>query len=297
MKLLLLLCATSTLALPIQFAFTGDTPTIRLKSSETFKSAPATISTDGQQYSQPSSRRYVERLRLEHPSSTKGPGPDEKSPAESESPDNDSYLYGRKYGALLGNSSKSNHREQHQASSSSSSSSSSQRYGAFLAKASKFIELHGPRTSSTQSIQSKLDSEPDTSLGRLYGTFLGGMNGLMPAEKHPNAPAKSLNKAPCNYSQHITAYLKQTDVVDLLENHGPECVALAIFVLFPLAYLVLELIERALRYCTREEFPERGRDRVRLIGPERQLRAWSNQQREILLDEKSWWQARRMRSS
>jgi len=78
------------------------------------------------------------------------------------------------------------------------------------------------------------------------------------------------------------------ELVDLLGNHGPECVALAIFLLFPLAFLVLELIERALRYCTSEEFPRRGRDRVRLIGPERQLRAWSNQGRGMFLDEKSF---------
>lgn len=294
MKLLLIFWATSALALPIQFSFTSDTPTIRLKSSETFKSAPATIAVNGQQSSQPTSRRYVERLRLWQPSLTKEPSPDAKSPAESESSADEAYLYGRKYGALLGNPSKSTQGEQqHQA----SPPSSSQRYGTFLDKASKFAELHGQRTSSAQSIQSKLDSEPDTSLGRLYGTFLGGMNGLMPSEKHPSTPTKPLKKGPCNHSHHIIAYLKKTDLVDVLENHGPECVALAIFVLFPLAYLVLELIERSLNYCTREEFPRRGRDRVRLTGPERQLRAWSNQQREMILDEKSWWQARRMRSS
>ncbi|KAJ5572705.1 hypothetical protein N7450_009689 [Penicillium hetheringtonii] len=230
MKLLLIFWATSALALPIQFSFTSDTPTIRLKSSETFKSAPATIAVNGQQSSQPTSRRYVERLRLWQPSLTKEPSPDAKSPAESESSADEAYLYGRKYGALLGNPSKSTQGEQqHQA----SPSSSSQRYGTFLDKASKFAELHGQRTSSAQSIQSKLDSEPDTSLGRLYGTFLGGMNGLMPSEKHPSTPTKPLKKGPCNHSHHIIAYLKKTDLVDVLENHGPECVALAIFVLFP----------------------------------------------------------------
>ncbi|KAJ5469717.1 hypothetical protein N7539_009335 [Penicillium diatomitis] len=80
------------------------------------------------------------------------------------------------------------------------------------------------------------------------------------------------------------------DLLDFFDKHGPECVALVIVVLIPIAYVVLGMIEFALRCCTCERFPDRGRSRVRLLGEERQLRAWSNQQREQTLEnEKRWW--------
>lgn len=293
MKLLLALCATS-LALPIQFVFVGDTPTIRLGSSETPKPRPL-VTTDEQQPPlnlKPTFQQYVERLRLELPSAAKGSSPDGKWPAESESNAHEGALNDKKYGALLGNPSKSTG-EQHQA----SPLPSIRRYGTFLDKDSKFVELHGPRPDYIQSRPSRLDSEPNSSLGRLYGTFLGGMDNLMPSENHPkNALAKSRKKGLCDSSQPVATYLNLSGLADMVDNHGPECVGLAIFVLAPLAYLVLELLEMLLRCCTREKYPERGRDRVRLAGPERQLRVWSNRQREMFLEEKQWWQARKMRS-
>ncbi|KAJ6111991.1 hypothetical protein N7523_008052 [Penicillium sp. IBT 18751x] len=91
-------------------------------------------------------------------------------------------------------------------------------------------------------------------------------------------------------------YLKPAKLLEVIDKHGPESVALGLFVLVPIAYFVLELLELAIRSCTRERFPHRGRDRVRLLGPERQLRTWSKQHRELLVEnEKHWWQARRAR--
>ncbi|KAJ5397075.1 hypothetical protein N7509_005188 [Penicillium cosmopolitanum] len=304
--LLLCLCATLCLALPIQFILTGDTPTIRLGSnspSETIKPKPV-VTAEEQEFSpKPTFREYVERLRLGRPSSAKGPSPDAKWPAESESEsqnqEDEASFFGRKYGVLLSSSSQSNtgeHEQQRQA----SSSSPSRQYGVFLDKVNKFVELHGPKYQSVASNpSSNLHSEPDSSLGRLYGTFLGGMDTLMPSENHPkNALAKSrlCKNGSCNSSKPIASYLNLSELLDLLDTHGPECVAVAIFVLFPLAYLVLELFERILKRCTHEKYPERGRDRVRLVGPERQLRAWSNRQREIVLEEKQWWSPRQIRS-
>lgn len=293
---LLCICATLTLALPIQFAFTGDTPTIRVGPSGTIKPSPIISPVDEQHPTpRPTFREYVERLRSGRPSSSKGLGPDPKWPTKSESQNDQTKVSDRKYGTFLGSPSKPSLVEQDQAS--SSSSPPTQRYGVLLGKFNKFVELHGPKTHSIDSKPLELHSEPDSSLGRLYGTFLGGMDNLMPSESHPkNALAKSRQKGLCESSKRVLTYLKPSNLFDTLETHGPECVALAIFVLFPLAYLVLELIEMAMRRWTREEYPQRGRERVRLLGPERQLRAWSNQQREMILDEKQWWQTRRARS-
>ena len=95
---------------------------------------------------------------------------------------------------------------------------------------------------------------------------------------------------------HRITHLRRVDIFDTLDRHGPECVALALFVLVPIAYLVLEMLDFAFRACIQERFPDRGRDRVRLLGPERQLRAWSNRQREkVLASEKRWWLMRRAR--
>ncbi|KAJ5768083.1 hypothetical protein N7533_000666 [Penicillium manginii] len=295
MNLLLLLCtyATLCLALPIQFVLTGDTPTIRLSSntpSETIKPRPVVTAEDQELSPKPTFREYVERLRLGRPSSAKGSSPDAKWPTKSEfqNQGDEPSFFGRKYGILLSSPSQS------------TTSPPSRQYGVFLDKVSKFVELHGPKSHSIASNPSaNLHSEPDSSLGRLYGTFLGGMDTLMPSENHPkNALAKSkLRKnGSCDSSKSIATFLNPSELLDLLDTHGPECVAVAIFILFPLAYLVLEFLELILKRCTHEKYPERGRDRVRLFGPERQLRAWSKRQREMVLEEKQWWSPRQTRS-
>lgn len=299
--LVLCLCATLCIALPIQLVLTGDTPTIRWNSnspSETIQQKPAGTAEEQELSPKPTFREYVERLRLGRPSSAKGPSPDAKWPTnlKSQSQEDETSSFGRKYGILLDSPSQSNPGEAQQRE--ASSSSPSRQYGVFLDKVSKFVDLHGPKYNPPSNPSASLHSEPDSSLGRLYGTFLGGMDTLMPSENHPkNALAKSrLRKnGSCNSSKR-NARITLSKLLDLLDTHGPECVAVAIFVLFPLAYLVLEFFELILKRCIHEKFPERGRDRVRLVGPERQLRAWDNRQREIVLEEKQWWSPRQIRS-
>ena len=125
-----------------------------------------------------------------------------------------------------------------------------------------------------------------------YGTLLG---------KPINNTALCTNKAkPSENDPNSTGYRELTtrvvDIINLIDRHGPECVILTLFILVPLAYLVLGMLELTVKQYTREQFPHRGRDRIRLFGPERQFRAWSNLQREQLLqNEKRWWQMRRPR--
>ncbi|KAJ5377519.1 uncharacterized protein N7496_004928 [Penicillium cataractarum] len=147
---------------------------------------------------------------------------------------------------------------------------------------------------------SESENDHDRAFRDHYGAVLGKLGKFIPNEDISDA--QPIQKAKIQHTKHITptsriiTYLKPVDLLDIIDQHGPECVALAIFVLVPIAYFLLELLELAIGCCTRERYPQRGRDRVRLIGPERQLRAWSNRQREQFLEsEKHWWQVRRTR--
>lgn len=148
--------------------------------------------------------------------------------------------------------------------------------------------------------QSESENDRDRAFRDHYGTVLGKLSKFISNEDIADAqPAKQTEK---QQPKHITStsriitYLKPIDLLDIIDQHGPECVALAIFVLVPIAYFLLELLELAIGYCVHERYPRRGRDRVRLLVPERQLRAWSNKQREQFLEsEKHWWQVRRTR--
>ncbi|KAJ6114911.1 hypothetical protein N7486_000689 [Penicillium sp. IBT 16267x] len=123
-----------------------------------------------------------------------------------------------------------------------------------------------------------------------YGIFLGKWRPFKNDQHQPH------QCNPTKPAAHTVTYLKPLDLLDIMENYGPVCVALAIFVLVPIAYFVLELLEITLRYFVREQFPQRGRDRLQLLGPERQLRAMNAWQREKIVEkEKRWWQARRAR--
>jgi hypothetical protein len=139
-------------------------------------------------------------------------------------------------------------------------------------------------------------TSPVSSPGR-YGTFLGKLiSNDDHIEKDGPARSRSPSRAYADSTRQTISYLRAADLLDILEKHGPECIALGLFVLVPIAYFVLELLELAVKSCTREQFPRRGRDRVRLVGPERQLRAWSNRHREMKVEsEKYWWQTKRAR--
>jgi hypothetical protein len=152
--------------------------------------------------------------------------------------------------------------------------------------------------------ESESDSERDRAFRDHYGAVLGKLGKFISIEDISDAqPVKTAqvqhnqdhHQTPTSTSRTIT-YLKPVDLLDIIDKHGPECVALAIFVLVPIAYFLLELLELAIGCCVHERYPRRGRDRVRLLGPERQIRAWSNRQREQFLEsEKHWWQVRKSR--
>ncbi|KAJ5632823.1 hypothetical protein N7490_009162 [Penicillium lividum] len=119
-----------------------------------------------------------------------------------------------------------------------------------------------------------------------YGVFLGKWR-----------PFKDQNHQCKSTEPHTVTYLKPLDLLDIMEKYAPICLVLVIFVLVPIAYFVLELLEVMLKYFVRERFPHRGRDRLQLLGPERQLRAVSNWEREkVVRSEKRWWQPRRSRN-
>lgn len=154
----------------------------------------------------------------------------------------------------------------------------------------------------TASDERELDSaEPNPARGQpksgpdSYGTLVGK---FISNDDHT---ATTIAKAQTNHhdsTKETITHLSPADLLDIIDNHGPECVGLALFVLVPIAYFVLELLELAVKSCVREQFPRRGRDRVRLLGPERQLRAWRKREREMRAQsekEKGWWQARRGR--
>ncbi|KAJ5153171.1 uncharacterized protein N7482_009649 [Penicillium canariense] len=143
------------------------------------------------------------------------------------------------------------------------------------------------------------DSAHDRAFRDHYGTIFGKL-GWSSSSKDSlqDTPTKAqpVHHNDCHPTTQTVTYIKPADLLDIVDQHGPECVALAIFVLVPIAYFFLELLELAIGYCVHERYPQRGRDRVRLLGPERQLRAWSNRQREQLVEsEKHWWQMRRHR--
>ncbi|KAJ5111063.1 hypothetical protein N7532_001598 [Penicillium argentinense] len=278
-----LLCAALSTGLPIQLVLTGDTPTIHISSKKA--SAQQTTKTGEQKFPIPEPfQDYVEHLRLEHeqPSSAKGSDFD-AVPAESKSKSQEDQLTSVKhYGSFMGKLRLSKLPEQHD-----DPISFNHQYGIFAGK--------GTSKHPTKATASKHDSEPDSSLGQFYGTFLGKMDSLIPSETHPRHALAQSRKNTCG-SKRVVSYSKPSDLIDVLDAHGPECVALAIFVLFPLAYFVLEGLELVVKSWVSEKYPHRGRERVRLDGPERQLRAWKNRQREMVLDEKKWWRTRQVRA-
>ncbi len=159
------------------------------------------------------------------------------------------------------------------------------------------VEINLARVKPTAEAESETDR--DRAFRDHYGAVLGKLVESRPSEDSPDV--QSTNKTqlqPCK--QHtpsrVLTSVNPVDLLDFIDKHGPECVAIAIFILVPIAYFLLELLELAIGSCVRERYPHRGRDRLRLLGSERQLRAWSNRQREEMLDsEKHWWQVRRHR--
>lgn len=85
------------------------------------------------------------------------------------------------------------------------------------------------------------------------------------------------------------------DYSTLLQRFGPEITVLSVFILVPIAVLIVEAIEVVWRRWSPERFPRRGRGRIRLVGEERRLQAWSDWERENAISQKSqcWWKRSR----
>lgn len=162
---------------------------------------------------------------------------------------------------------------------------------------SNAVEINPARVEPTAEAES--ETNRDRAFRDHYGTVLGKL--IQSTSNEDNPDAQSTNNTqiqPCKQhtpSRVLTSF-NPVDLLDFIDKHGPECVAIAIFILVPIAYFLLELLELAIGSCVRERYPHRGRHRVRLLGSERQLRAWSNRQREEMLEsEKHWWQLHRHR--
>lgn len=118
--------------------------------------------------------------------------------------------------------------------------------------------------------------------GPSYGVFLGKPSSLTPLPTTPKVSS-------------IT-YLKSLDLHDLIDRYGPECVGISIFIIVPIVYCILEFFKLVFNFFVPERFPERGRSRLRLSGPERQMRSFDHLHREKMVEsERFWWQARRTR--
>lgn len=86
---------------------------------------------------------------------------------------------------------------------------------------------------------------------------------------------------------------------NLFTYHGPEIVAVCIFIIIPFFLLIANSVEDIWTWFIPEKFPERGRERVRLDAEERSPRLWAKYERETVVMERygdCWWrQARRFR--
>ncbi|KAI2786470.1 hypothetical protein POX_g08856 [Penicillium oxalicum] len=163
---------------------------------------------------------------------------------------------------------------------------------------SPVVTEHSAHYSASSSHEADSDNARDRAFRDHYGAVFGKSIAFSVRDNNEHtegvSSSEDAHQLPKTSATNILTYLKSIDVLDLLDKHGPECVGIAIFILIPIAYLVLGMIELALAYCTTERFPHRGRERVRLVGEERQLRAFSNRQREeMLASEKSWWESRK----
>jgi hypothetical protein len=89
--------------------------------------------------------------------------------------------------------------------------------------------------------------------------------------------------------------VSRIDLVIFYHEFSPEIIGIAIFLLVPAAVLAVEGMDMLREWWTPERFPQRGRGRVRLVGPERQLSVLSAWEREKIVQQQSqkWWTHRR----
>ncbi|KAJ6003870.1 hypothetical protein N7540_013152 [Penicillium herquei] len=95
-----------------------------------------------------------------------------------------------------------------------------------------------------------------------YGVFLGKR---LPRKKpylacyhhFAHDPKSGLNSSPIQLPYGNIEYPDLFDILDVIASDGPRCAGLAIFILVPIAYFVLELTELLAKHCVREKSPER----------------------------------------
>jgi hypothetical protein len=98
------------------------------------------------------------------------------------------------------------------------------------------------------------------------------------------------------YFEQLRRNLATMDVALICSRYGPELVALCIFLLVPISVVLVEIIDTVHDKMVTEQFPERGRGRVRLTGPERRLSVLAKCEREKMVRDqaqKSWVNSRR----
>lgn len=90
--------------------------------------------------------------------------------------------------------------------------------------------------------------------------------------------------------------LTTIDIADACSDYGTELVALCIFLLVPLAVVLVEVVDIIHDRWMPEQFPERGRGRIRLTGQARRMSVMEKLQREKVVQDqaqKAWAGSRR----
>ncbi|KAL4897529.1 hypothetical protein BDV59DRAFT_45954 [Aspergillus ambiguus] len=107
-----------------------------------------------------------------------------------------------------------------------------------------------------------------------------------------------------NYTQHadgLTGHYMETLrksqlPTTLIDRYSHELVALGLLLLVPVTLGVVELAEYIGRYYSEEEYPNRGRERQRWLGSEREKHTEMRTQREKkVYEERRWWRRCRER--
>lgn len=113
----------------------------------------------------------------------------------------------------------------------------------------------------------------------------------------PTNPSNSsrLPRRP-SYFEQLRHNLATMDVAMICSRYGPELVALCIFLLIPISVVLVEIVDMLHDNMVTEKFPERGRGRVQLTGPERRLSVLAKCEREKMVRDqaqRSWVNSRR----
>lgn len=114
----------------------------------------------------------------------------------------------------------------------------------------------------------------------------------------PCARIQSSNTRPHRpgYFEQLRRNLATMDLAMLCSRYGPELVALCVFLLIPISVVLVEIADVLHDKMVAEQFPERGRGRVRLTGHERRMSVLAKCEREKMLRDqaqKSWTNSRR----